>query len=773
MDGILLLPVRHHSPAAARHTVHLIRRARPALVLIEGPADADPLIPLLADADTVPPVAILAYRQSQPNDPRVLYVLYPFCEYSPEWAALRTAIELGTPVRFCDVPARTVLAVQERDQPAEPGERIGPAKDADRLERSSEIWERLCRRMGYRSVEEWWEAVFEAPDYEPEGFVRLLLELGKTVISERQAIGGEDPWEDLRNAYMWHQLESAVRNGVDPRQIVLICGAAHAAVFAQALEDPPLASRLRHLASNFDHHPLLQAPPAELTLIPYSFPRLSEQLGYGAGNRAPQFYQLAHQWGSMKGAALETLTRLVGLMQAQGEMASLADAIEAYRLCLTLSAIRGKAQPGVDEVVDAAVATFGRGQAERVRSPLWLLMVGERVGRVPQRMTRTPLHIEFYATAQRLGLPLSDEPKEIRLNQSQPHEVQQSIFLHRLRVGQISFASYLQGEISAYETLSTVVEKWRLQWTPLTDISLMESIVLGNTLAEIAGYQIRKRLEHPEDVLKASEAALEAVLCHLPEWYETAMRAVEQASVSDNDFTDLARAVYNLSALIVYGASRSVRREVFQPLLSRLYTRACLVLPGAARCGDEEAQEISQAMRLLHEIAASLPESDLDLDLWLHALREVVDREGTHPLLVGLATALLHLARAIAEDDLNRLVSRQLSPGTEPISAARFLEGFFSLNRHLLIRSASVVRWLNDFVRSIPDDQFLSALPVMRRAFSDFSRSEIQHLVDTLLSVMGIERTSDAPRKAESSADEIIAWVDVEADRRIAWLDLL
>jgi hypothetical protein len=33
-----------------------------------------------------------------------------------------------------------------------------------------------------------------------------------------------------------------------------------------------------------------QAPPAEIALIPFSAPRLSERSGYGAGNRAPWFY---------------------------------------------------------------------------------------------------------------------------------------------------------------------------------------------------------------------------------------------------------------------------------------------------------------------------------------------------------------------------------------------------------------------------------------------------------------------------------------------------
>src|SRR3712207_7332274 len=58
----LFRSVRHHSPAGALQVDRLIRERRPRAVLIEGPADADPLIPLLLDAGTVPPVALYAYR---------------------------------------------------------------------------------------------------------------------------------------------------------------------------------------------------------------------------------------------------------------------------------------------------------------------------------------------------------------------------------------------------------------------------------------------------------------------------------------------------------------------------------------------------------------------------------------------------------------------------------------------------------------------------------------------------------------------------------------
>jgi hypothetical protein len=55
-------------------------------VLVEGPPDADALLPLAADAATRPPVALLLYVPDEPR--RAVY--YPFAEFSPEWVAVRT-----------------------------------------------------------------------------------------------------------------------------------------------------------------------------------------------------------------------------------------------------------------------------------------------------------------------------------------------------------------------------------------------------------------------------------------------------------------------------------------------------------------------------------------------------------------------------------------------------------------------------------------------------------------------------------------------------------
>ncbi|MDW8364188.1 MAG: DUF5682 family protein, partial [Myxococcales bacterium] len=173
---------------------------------------------------------------------------------------------------------------------------------------------------------------------------------------------------------------------------------------------------------------------------------------------------------------------------------------------------------------------FGRGQAERVEQPLKRLMIGERIGRAPQSETQPPVQAEFYRLAHELRIPVKDDPTDLRLNLAEPHAVQQSIFLHRLAVAKIPFADLQSGEAATYGQMARLREKWRLQWTPLTDVALVEASIYGDTLREVAKRKIEPRLAHREQLAQVSAAALEAVLCELPELYDAALAALDEAS---------------------------------------------------------------------------------------------------------------------------------------------------------------------------------------------------------------------------------------------------
>src|SRR5262245_20371169 len=113
--------IRHHGPGSARALVSALTALAPDLLLVEGPPDADELVAMAGDAHIVPPVAILVHAADDPGKA----VFYPFADYSPEWQALRYALNQGIPARFFDLPQAVRLAA-ESDQDPRPAAREDP-----------------------------------------------------------------------------------------------------------------------------------------------------------------------------------------------------------------------------------------------------------------------------------------------------------------------------------------------------------------------------------------------------------------------------------------------------------------------------------------------------------------------------------------------------------------------------------------------------------------------------------------------------------------------
>ena len=57
-ERVVYFPIRHHSPACARHLERLLRDRHPEVILIEGPASFTPLIPLILHPGTAAPFAV-------------------------------------------------------------------------------------------------------------------------------------------------------------------------------------------------------------------------------------------------------------------------------------------------------------------------------------------------------------------------------------------------------------------------------------------------------------------------------------------------------------------------------------------------------------------------------------------------------------------------------------------------------------------------------------------------------------------------------------------
>jgi hypothetical protein len=735
---IALLPVRHHSPRASAVVAAELDRIAPELVLVEGPSDADDLIPVLVDPETRPPVAILGYR----TDGASQSVLWPFASYSPELIALAWASARGVAVRFVDVDIGTALAMEREDVSST---ETPPSDEPAGFE------DEIAARLGLRTFEEAWEAWVEAPRHEAAAFQEAITGYAELIRSR-----GDRARSRQRDAVMAKHVFAAIEAGVTPSKIAFVAGAAHTAAFAAGDVDLARARELPRPA------------PSARTVIPFSFPRLSEQLGYGAGNRAPRFYQRVHEAGGDVGrATLETLVDLAGFLRLRGFSVSMADTIEAWRLAVALADLRGKPAPGLDEAREAATATYGRGEAHVVEAALDPAAVGHAVGKVAMRVGQGPLQAEFWREVKARRLPDRDDPEDIGLNLHDDVQVATSVFLHRLRVAEVPYASFFGAgrmrnappgsedmEPGGIAALSRIRETWTAQWTPATDVALVEKVVLGDRLEDVCTRLLDRRLVSARDTGDAADVLLEAVVTACPGTVGRALEACDRFAAVDDDLPSLARACAALSALLSYGSSRRAlagEKEI-SALCVHTFDRALLRLPNAAAVDGDALTGVKRALRALHEVAHAQPR--VDRDAWVAAARATAASFDAHPSAAGMATGLLYLAQALSDDDVATTMSLRLSPGNEPAAAAAFLAGFLEVNALVLVKSRPVVAALDAYLNAIPPEGFADLLPTLRRAFADLGATERRFLLENVVSIRGLADRARAAQQVIAESDK-------------------
>ncbi|HEX5271032.1 MAG TPA: DUF5682 family protein, partial [Gemmataceae bacterium] len=506
--------VRHLSPAAAHHLTAVLDALRPTAVLTEGPSDATEHVRHLAHEDTTPPVALLAYTEARP----VRSILYPLAEYSPEWAALTWGLRHEAEVRFIDLPAAVFLELhQVTGRPEEEDDAAPPGKQRPVSEHTraylDDPYEAIARLSGEPDHETWWERHFEHT-VDPAAYVRQIFEFGRG-LREYRALPEND--ENLiREAYMRRCVREALAKGHDPERVVVVCGAFHAPALTHDL--PPMTDA---------QVKALPRTTTRLTLMPYSYARLSSQSGYGAGNHAPAYFQKLFEerrGGHEDRLAARFLSELTHLMRREGIVRSAAEVIEAVRLADTLAALAGAHAPCLRDLRDAAVTCLGRGEPSAVGPFLAEVEIGTHIGRLPKGTGRTPIQDDFYEELGRLKLEeyqtgdrkirlakakRSADPELLELDLREDRHAgtpetafrgrNQSTFLHRLRVLGVKFGEQLERRQAG-----TAFEKWRLRWTPDSEIQLVEAGLKGDTAQAAASLVLSERLAECERIDQAA-----------------------------------------------------------------------------------------------------------------------------------------------------------------------------------------------------------------------------------------------------------------------------
>ncbi|WP_149263890.1 DUF5682 family protein [Actinomadura sp. K4S16] len=752
--AVTFVGVRHHSPACARLVRDVIRRLRPAYVLVEGPADFGGRIGELL-LGHLPPVAVFSYYR---DAERVHASWSPFCAYSPEWVALNEGRAAGAELRFIDLPAW---------HPAFAG-RSNRYADAER--RYAEVTERLCREFAVDNTDILWDHLFEI---DAEGAAERLDAYFGLLRGEAEA-GGDDT---ARESYMAEWVRAAEADAGD-RPVVVVTGGFH----KPALE--ALA------ASGGTEWPRVPEPPDGAAggsfLVPYSFRRLDAFTGYQSGMPSPEYYQ--RLWEDGPEAAAEALVEtVVARLRGRGQVVSTADLIAARTLTGGLTRLRGHSAPARTDLLDGLVSALvnddldqrlpwtSRGPLAPGAHPAVVEMVaalsGDRTGRLHSDTPAPPLVDHATAELARLGL---DRDGRVVLKLATPRGLERSRTLHRLRVLRVPLAEREAGPETGADPV--LEERWVLDASDRDGrrhAALIEAGAYGPTLADAAAAVLDERTAAAgADMDDLAAVLFDAALCGCADQSGRIAESIAAGVAGASDIAALGAALESVLGLwrhdrVLGTAGSPLFGTVIEECVDRILWLAEGVRGGPAPADLRRLSAVAAARDALLHASGALR---LDRDAALGVARRVAAEPGAPPDLRGAAFGL---ARTLGEaSDPARAVRGAAAPET----FGDWLAGLFALARQeVLDPGAAVLGVLDELVGGLDQTEFLVALPALRQAFEFFPPREREAIAQGLLDRRGLSGSGRALLRAPDPpllTAEALA-LDARVDRALAAAGLL
>lgn len=721
--SISVFGIRHHGPGCARSLRAALEQLEPDIVLVEGPPDAQDVLPLLTSAEMKPPVALLIYTPEHPAHA----VYYPFATFSPEWQALSYAQGRGIPARFMDLPQALQLGKEEEQAEtpevapvteASPSEQAGTtveaepgvvAEDKESSAKEEDPLDMLARAAGYSDYELWWERQIEQRHHMTDLFEAIL----EAMSAMRNDPTPKNEREAQREASMRSIIRTAQKEGF--QRIAVVCGAWHAPVLTEAF--------VKQAKGDAAVLKGLKSVKVAATWIPWTSARLSYRSGYGAGVNSPGWYE--HIWTTPDKATIRWVTQAAQLLRSEGLDASSASVIEAVRLAETLAALRELPMPGLTDLHEAIQTVLCHGNAEPMALIRQRLEIGNQLGEVPKETPAVPLQRDLENKQRRLRFKPTTAIETLDLDLRKENERARSQLLHQLRLLNIEWG---KPKRQTHRQMGTFHEVWQIQWQVEFVVKLIEANIWGNTTERAASGYVCHLADKAENLPQLTDLLDRAVLAELPDAIEHLLTCVQTQAAVAADVRHMMDALPPLVQIVRYGNVRETKSEHLLPVITGLFERVVIGLPGAcASLDDDAARSMLESMEHTHSSIEMLDQAEQRRE-WQRVLRALVDRESVHGLVRGRCCRLLFDQHVIDADELQRLARLALSSVVPSMQAAAWIEGVLRGSGQLLLHQDGLWLALDQWLSELVPESFVELLPLLRRAFSSFTGPERRNM---------------------------------------------
>ncbi|MTC38388.1 4-aminobutyrate aminotransferase [Providencia alcalifaciens] len=796
-------PIRHHSPACAYSVLALIEQVKPDYVLIEGPNSFNPLIAGLLDGDTRPPVAIMgqtavkgAPEQCDESDAVTKSAYFPFCEYSPEWQALRIGQQHQAQLRFIDLPwTAQVECDHESENPHHSLQR-------ERYLAHSLFIAQLAKKCGCRDHDELWEHLFELRplasvanwsgffrdsfvwcalarlDYEPE----VLVSEGST----------------QREAHMQAHIQT-IKAAEPNAKIVVVTGGFHTLALIEGLGKT--ADQQFELSTEQQKQFTAQQKLAERDsawLIRYSFDRLDALNGYASGMPSPAFYQKVWE-GLLTERADQSEQKIAATAAYRNQLgiqflAYVAEVLRekqfdaapgflsvklAAEQSLRLAAFRGHTGAGRYDLLDGLQSAFIKGSLDDSQDELWqqikTCFSGFTLGQIPKGTLSPPLVSETYSLAKAFRFKLDDTlAKTSRLDvyRNKQHRLR-SRFLHLLTFLEIHFAKPISGpNFLSGNQMDLLFEEWQYAWTPNVEGELIALSEKGTQLKSIALNKIlamEKQLEE-QGVSRSSQSAvtllMQAALIGLHQHIPTLFMLLDSYIQQDNKFESLVACGHKLVHLWRgRGFFDLAEDSGIKERINRVVQQTFFCLDQVSQ-GDEQQQEryfdaLLSCRELITFIPEISPETNYSAEFYAQ-LNRLDGRLNHTPLIKGAVDAIRYLGGKIDESVLINEIQRTFSLGSDPELAIGYFIGIMRTAPELVVRLPLLIEQLNELLNGWDDARFIQVLPDLRFAFSQLTPKQNAQMARVVAQKLSLETQDLTLHQTQFNQQELLQAMELE-----------
>ena len=750
--SVVYVPVRHHSPVCAYHLQRAVREYEPDCILVEGPKNAQDQAAVLAHPDTKAPVALYYFYKdtkgllSEEKEDYKCY--YPFLDCSPELVALREAEQRKIPAKFIDLPYGEILIGTEENRGIRT-EREKQTYNDDYLLFRSRYLELLREKTGLRSFEELWEKYFEIGGLflSTRDFIR---QMGNYCRLSREHTPREELEEDgslLRERYMAEQIAEASRTY---KRILVVTGGFHTYGILGFLKQEKDA--LCYQGEPVKLHRLEKQDQGVYPLA-YSMEAADALNGYASGMQSPGFYQLVWERllesgtpeGAYKEAVLHQLVSAGRQARRKKESLSSYDVICALSMAEGLSALRGKQEPGLYELRDAALSSFVKGECSPSTDLslriLKELNTGKQIGKLCQDALRPPLLMDFEKQCKKFGLKIQEAGQQevtLELFTKKKH-LDTSRFLYQTEFLGIGFAKRKKGaDLLNRKDNSRIREIWICRFSGQVLSALVDVSTLGGTVEEASRTRLVREFTKSRNSREAARLLATGFLMGFLEEQAGMGRHMKEVLASDGDFFSLAEGFSHLRMLYELQELYQVKDSLeLEGLIGACFQKILQLLPSMAGVKEEQLQECMESCLSLYQITGR-PKFGHLRQVLLEAFDRLAHQSGIQPGLEGTVLGLLYGYDGSYEEAIRKAASGYLQ-GTEKMrmKSAAFLRGLFFTARDFVFVKEHFLDMIDELLAGLLAEEFMMLLPELRQAFGYFTPLEIDRIAGKAAALHG------------------------------------